>query len=264
MANPRLSDEQVDFIRANFDKMSCEALRKKFNERYNENFKVTAFHYHTKRLGLEKWKEHIYTSEQEAFLKENASLMTREELTDAFNKKFKAHVKCVAIEQHCWQRKYGRNTDGKFHKGSVPWEKTKGGREAYVKTIAGGNRNSFKKGQEPHNKLPIGTESERCDETYIKTEHGWKTKRRAAWELEKGSIPRGQKIISVDGDKYNTDIQNLRVVDNDTVVVLMSNDWLGKGGEIFDTGVAYAKLYNALRKQGYDIKNKIRALEKCE
>lgn len=261
MGKPRLTEEQIDFIRQNFDLMSCEELRKAFNEKYHDNFKTTAFHYHTKRLGLEKWKEHTYTDEQEAFLKESASTMTREELTTEFNKKFSCEVSCDALSMRCWQKGYGRATDGKFHKGSVPWEKTSGGRNAYIKTIKGGNCRSFKKGQVAHNAKPIGAESEWCGETYIKTTNGWISKRRDAWKKQNGAIPMGMKIISVDGNKHNTDANNLRIADNDTIVVLMANDWIGKGAEVFDAGAVYAKLYNALKRDGYDIKGKIRALE---
>lgn len=111
----RMNDEQKQFIVSNFSKMSVESLRKLFNKKYGTNFKTTAFHYHTKRLGLDKWKEHLYTEEQEEFLKQNAPCVMRRRLTQLFNEKFGSSVSEDALVMHCWQRGYGALNDGRFH-----------------------------------------------------------------------------------------------------------------------------------------------------
>lgn len=111
----RMSGEQKQFLISNFDKMSVDNLRKLFNKKYGTNLKVTAFHYHTKRLGLDKWKEHLYTAEQEEFLKRNAPCVMRRRLTQLFNEKFGSSVSEDALVMHCWQRGYGALNDGRFH-----------------------------------------------------------------------------------------------------------------------------------------------------
>lgn len=109
-----MSEEQEQFIIENFEKMSVENLRKTFNKKFNMNFKTTAFHYHTKRIGLDKWTEHVYTDEQEQFLAENAPVMIRRKLTQVFNETFNTYLKEDALVMHCWQRGYGALNNGRF------------------------------------------------------------------------------------------------------------------------------------------------------
>lgn len=109
-----MTDEQEDFLIRHFGEMSVENLRKAFNKRYGFDFKLTAFCYHTKRLGLDKWKEHIYTEDQEEFLRANAPVMIRRQLTRAFNETFNASLSEDAVVMHCWQKGYGALNDGRF------------------------------------------------------------------------------------------------------------------------------------------------------
>ena len=243
-----MTNTQEQYIIDNFNLMSVEALRKAFNEKFDTDYKVTAFHYHTNRLGLKKINQHNYTALEDEFLRINSNLMTREELTRAFNNEFKCSIKLDAIAMRCWQKGFVAQSDGKFKNGSVPWEKTIGGREEYVKTLKGGNSASFKKGNVPMSTRPIGSVRVSRDETYIKTEYGWRNPRTVAFEEVNGKIPKGWKVFAVDGNNDNTDIDNLRAIDNYTVTVLMSNGWLDKGAEIFDAGVQYAHLKRALQQ----------------
>lgn len=234
------------YIIKNFDEMSCEDLRKEVNKKFGMSYKTTAFHYHTKRLGLSKHIEHHYTQEQDEFLRDNSSKMTRKELTDIFNERYGTAIKEQAIEQRCFLRGWKPKTDGKFKEGSVPWEKTTGGREEYVKKLKGGNSTSFRKGNIPHNVIDIGTIRLWGHELKIKTDDGWKNRLRHLWEQEHGSIPDGYVIISVDGDKYTKDTSKLRLIKNDILTILMANDWVGKGELIVDTGIVWGDLYRML------------------
>ncbi len=179
------------YIIEHFDEMSCEALRKRVNINFGTSYKTTAFHYHTKRLGLSKHIEHQYTAEQDAFLAEHANQMTRKELTDLFNAKYKTAIKEQAIEQRCFLRGWKSKTDGKFKVGSVPWEKTVGGRTVYVETLKGGNRSSFRKGNKPHNILSVGAVRMWGHELKVKTAEGWVNRLRHLWITHFGDIPDG-------------------------------------------------------------------------
>lgn len=245
-----MTSEQERYIIAHWNEASCESLRKRFNEKFGTSYKTTAFHYHTKRLGLSKHIEHKYTAEQDAFLRENAGRMTRKDLTDLFNEKYGACIREQAIEQRCFLRGWGAMTDGKFKKGDVPWCKTKGGREEYVKMLAGGNSASFRKGNVPHNVVDIGTIRLWGHELKIKTDDGWKNRLRHMWEQKYGDIPEGYVVISVDGDKYTDDIRKLRLVSNKVLTMLISNGWNDKGEIIVDTGITWFELRNALEEGG--------------
>ena len=110
----KMSEGQEQFIKKHFDTMSVESLRKLFNKKFGLDFKTTAFHYHCKRLGLNKWTPHNYTKEQETFLKDYAPITRRRELTRKFNEQFNSSVKEDALVMHCWQRGYKALDDGRF------------------------------------------------------------------------------------------------------------------------------------------------------
>lgn len=247
-----MTKQQERYIIENFGSMSVESLRKMFNKKFGTDFKTTAFHYHTNRLGLKKHIEHQYTALEDEFLRVSSSLMTREELTNAFNETFGTKIKVNTITMRCCKKGFLSQNDGKFKNGSVPWEKTAGGRDEYLKTLKGGNSTSFRKGNVPMNVKPIGSIRKATDqnEEMIKTKYGWRTKRQAEYEKYYGKLPKGIRVVCVDGNKDNVSIENLRAIDNYTMTVLMSNGWLDKGAEIFDTAVQYAKLKQALGKNG--------------
>lgn len=244
-----MTDEQECYIIDRWDLMSCESLRKQFNAEFGTSYKTTAFHYHTKRLGLSKHIEHQYTEDQDAFLRENSDRMTKRELTDAFNVRYGTSINEHAITQRCFLRGWKSQSDGQFKKGSVPWEKTKGGREEYVKKLKGGNSTSFRKGFVPYNTLDVGTVKWWGHLLKIKTESGWKTRLRHIWEQKYGEIPKGYVVISVDGDPYTEDVNSLRLIPNKTLTVLMSNRWYGEGEDIVDAGIIWSNLCDALLKK---------------
>ena len=262
-----MTDEQKRFIVERWNNMSAETLRKQFNETFGTNYKTTAFHYHTNKMGLRKMSMHYYSEEEDKFLIDNSPKMSRQELTDKFNSKFKTTIDIDAIIARCLRLGANASSDGRFKAGKLPWERCKAGKEAWIKRhkdSAQYNKGCFKKGQISHNTRPVGTEQLRSDgKIYIKVDNGkrWKSKSVVAWEKVHGEITNGYHVISVNGDKNETDVDNLRLVDNDTQILLMSNRWHTSGPEIFDAGVQYAKLYFLLRKElglnHYDFRNRL-------
>lgn len=242
-----MKSEIEQYIKDHFDEMSCETLRKKINQEFGTSYKTTTFHYHTKRLGLSKYDVHDYTEEQDAFLRDNSCKMTKKELTDAFNEKYGTKINVQAIVQRCFLRKWGAKSDGKFKRGSVPWEKSKGGRDEFVKKLKGGNSGSFKKGFVPHNTVDVGTTRLWGHEIKVKTDNGWKNRLRYMWEQKYGEIPDGCIVTSVNGNSLTNDIEELRMMPNQIWTVLMANDWNGKGDLIMDAGIAWSELYLILK-----------------
>lgn len=114
-----MTKEQERFIVENFDKMSIEDLRKKFNKRFGRDYKQSAFYFNTQRLGLRKHIEHQYTQEEDLFLKENAPKMSRRELMQKFNETFGTSIKEAAIVMRCWKKGYLAQHDGRFSKDRV-------------------------------------------------------------------------------------------------------------------------------------------------
>jgi hypothetical protein len=246
-----MDKEQEQFIKDNWMSMSVEALRKLFNEKYGTEYKTTAFHYHTNRMGLKKHTEHQYTLEEDEFLRNNSPLLSREQLTMEFNKHFGTNIKQSTINVRCCLKGWSASNDGRYKKGSVPWGKCTGGKEEWYEKYRAVEHTGFKKGHIPHNAKIIGAEriDSRTGRRVIKTEKGWKSVQTIAWETEQGKIPKGFRTMSVTGDINDTNIENLRLIDNSIQTVLMANRWHNKGAEIFDSGVAYAILYCLLKEK---------------
>lgn len=256
-----MTEEQKKFIVDNWDKMSVESLRKLFNEKYNTSYKVTAFHYHTNKLGLNKFNSmHKYTEEEDNFLKENSPKLSRSELTKAFNKRFGLNIKEDAIVVRCCNHGWSASSDGRYD-GSAPWKIMGVDREVYLKKFRSrmkelGFPGAFKKGTINGSVChPVGTESIRSDGKIYRKVSGeinnavWKPIMQIVWEEHNGEIPKGYHLMSVTGDINDTNIENLRIVSNATQILLMSNNWHKSGAEIFDAGVSYAKLYYTLREE---------------
>ena len=106
-----MTDKQKQFIIENWDKMSVRDLRKLFNKVFCTDYKETAFHYHTNRMGLKKFNSmHKYTKEQDEFLKNNSSKMSREELVNTFNKRFNLSINGNVIKVRCCNKNWLSDT----------------------------------------------------------------------------------------------------------------------------------------------------------
>ena len=98
------------------------------------------------------------------------------------------------------------NRNGCFKKGQTPWNK---GKTGYM----GANITSFKKGQDPHNHRPIGSQRICAKDGYLLEKVAepdvWKHKHRLLWQEHHGEIPGDCIIRFIDGDRTNIAIDNL-------------------------------------------------------
>ena len=229
----RLTDEQRKFILDNYDEMPTIKLLGRFNERFGTEYKRSIFYKFTHDLGLNKHIQHRYTPEEEKFLEDNASKMTRRDLTAEFNKRFGTCIKEDAIVMRCWQKNYKPMGDGKFKNGSVPWEKTAGGKDAYMATLP---------------RAPMGKEYTYSDgRTYVLTESGRKPKHRVIWEEHFGKLEQGEVVIFADGDKENFSPDNLRKISNRDQATLNMNGWVGCT-PLVDAGITWCRLKSLLER----------------
>lgn len=237
MAN-RLTEEQVRFIKERYDEMPTVKLCEAFNENFGTCFKKGVFYGFCHELGLKKHNQHHYTEEEELFLKENASRMTRRELQQAFNEKFGTSIKEDAIVMRCWQKGYKPMNDGKFKAGSVPWEKTEGGKEAYLKTLP---------------RAELGKEYTMTGKpyTYVRTERGREPKHRVIYREHFGELSRGEAVIFADGNKDNFSPDNLLKVSNSVMATLHGNHWVGCKA-IVEAGILWCELRDLLKAQGVE------------
>lgn len=87
----------------------------------------------------------------------------------------------------------------------------------------------------------------------VKTKEGWKTAGRAVWEAAYGPIPKGYKLIYLDGNNQNYKLENLYLVDAKTQYQVIRNKHYKSGEpEITKTLIKYYELRNALGINCYD------------
>ena len=150
-----------------------------------------------------------WTPEQIAYLREHYANRKNSELAEVFgcsthavaNKGFSLKLKK--------SREFIKATSCQFKKGMTPHNKGKPMPEATKAKI----RTMYKKGNKPRNSKPVG--SERVDKDgylMVKVADGrreWKPKHHIGLD-----VPKGHKVIFIDGNKRNFEPSNLRVVSN--------------------------------------------------
>ena len=139
-------------------------------------------------------------------------------------KKTKEYIRengrAVAAAQWEYNKENGLQVKSNFKKGHVPWSKGKKMSPEHISKLTG----VFKKGQTPHNTLPIG--SIRNINNYVEIKyknHKWMALARYNWEQVHGPVPQGMCVFKFDGDRYNDDISNLCLISRKDLAQLNRN-----------------------------------------
>lgn len=211
--------EMLSFIETGYKQMSVVELTAAFNERFStektrdqikgqisrHKFKCGRSTGHAK-----KGKSICFTDEQIAWLTKAYKIHGRPQLPALFEKEFGEVRTYTQIVGFLKRRKIKAGRTGHFKAGVPSWS-------AGTKGVLKANSGSFKKNQVPHNYVPVGS--------YRITSYGypqykmaepnvWENESALMWKAHRGDIPDGMKIYHLDGDKLNTHIDNLALVDN--------------------------------------------------
>jgi hypothetical protein len=220
---PIYTRAHLDFLRENFPLMICRDLVVTFNHEFGtnkthgqimacvKNHKITAG-----RSALPGTIPRMLTPEQEAFVRKEYPIRSRESLTNVVNKKFGLALTVQQIITYTKNHNIKSGRTGRFEKGNVSWNK---GTKGLVKANSG----SFKSGDIPANTKPLGHERTCTRDGYILIKVAernpytgaltrYKHKHLVVWELANGPVPKGSMIRLLDGDKMNCDIDNLFMV----------------------------------------------------
>ena len=195
---------------------------------------------------------HKYTEEEKAYLREFVPGHSHKEITEEFNRRFSADITVGQIKGSI--KRYNLNTGrtGRFEKGHITHNKGKKGVCA-----KGCEKTWFPKGNLPHNTKPIGYERISKD-GYIEVKiamrrsdtgnkNNFVAKHRLIWEKANGPIPDGCKIIFLDGDKRNFELENLALVTNAENLEMTRSGLKNENVRIAKTGVLLAKSIVATR-----------------
>lgn len=246
--------EMVRYVKANYKNISDERIAKKLNIKYGANFSANAVKTKRQKLGLkiENKRPLKYTDEVIKFILKNYEGKDNIELANLLNEKFHLNTNGdkVSMFKANYKRRYGVDlrtgiNKGCFKKGNVPINKgTKG------MFNVGGNKTSFKKGNIPSNRRKIFEERiGKYGYTEIKIKDGclnnnWVPKHRYIYEKKYGPIPAKHKVIFLDGDITNFDINNLKMVSSAEELIMNRYNLRTNKKELTETGHLIAKVIN--------------------
>jgi hypothetical protein len=180
-----------------------------------------------------------YTDEMLLYLSDNRALMTIGHLTELFNMKFETNKSWSGIRAICVKKRVLTGIDSCFKKGFTPWNK---GKTGYM----GANRTTFKAGNLPLNRLPVGSERIDARDGYVKVKIAepdlWILKSRMVWEAHNGKIPAHHIVMFIDGNKLNASIENLELISRQELLRFNLNGYSKAAEELKPIVSAISKL----------------------
>ncbi|MBX4259775.1 HNH endonuclease (plasmid) [Clostridium estertheticum] len=187
-----------------------------------------------------------YTKEQAQFIKDNIVGKTSNELTEMFNNYFKLNLDGDQIRSYISNHGLTSGVNCEFGKGHIPFNKGVTG--IWYK---GSEKTWFKKGQEPINHREVGSERITVDnytEVKVAEPNKWRLKHQLVWEKYNGKIAKGYAVIFGDGNRQNSDINNLILVNRQQLLILNKNKLIQNDADLTRTGVIIADLYQKISK----------------
>lgn len=190
---------------------------------------------------------HKYTQEEKEFLQGYILGHTYREIQAAFVKQFGWDITIGQIKGYMANHKINNGLTGRFTKGQQAHnEGVKMSEEVYSK-VSG---TMFKKGHEPANHKPVGSERIDNKDGYVliktKEPRTWRLKHRVIWERHHGSIPKGKCLIFLNGDKTDIRIENLILIDRKVHVRMNQSGLHFDNPDSTRAAVGVAKLMSAL------------------
>lgn len=222
--------------------VSWSELTVRFNDTFHQHVSTDSVTHHCiKILNLHRDNLHVYTNEEDEWIKENIDCGTYEDLVKMFNRKFRTSVTYQSLTSHVLKS---------------------------MKLNKSINRGSVRKGERRcTNTLPIGAESFDGFNVYVKISNevndcknqrmpskkhdkNWKRKDYIVLESHGISLPTdSQIVIHLDGDRKNCNIENLYITDKKINLMLSKNNWHSSNPEITLLGIRWCELYYARKEK---------------
>ena len=194
------------------------------------------------------------TQEEIEFIKTHYQGTTRKEMCELLYKEFGV-VHCDGQVKNIYS-KYNlkSNRTGRFPKGHTPWTKGKKKTDFMtaeqienqntkrIEAVSGENNDRYK---------PIGSKyvSKRGDVIVKIGENTWEREHIVVWEKVHGKLKDGEKIIHLDGNRLNNDIDNLAIITNHELKQVYIVMGLTDNAELNETILNIAKLNTQIRNK---------------
>lgn len=244
----RYSPQHLEFVRDGYKRMSIPELTVEFNRVFGLDktqqqvraiIKNHKFKSGRRQGELTKGRYRLFTPEQVDFIIKGYRKWSLVELTEQLNEAFNDTKTVSQIRSFTRNHHIKSGRTGHFEKGQESWN-------AGTKGLMKANSGSFKKGDIPVNRRPVGSERVNV-EGYIEIKTAepnvWSLKHRVVYQLTNGDIPEGHNIRFRDGNRSNCSLSNLILVNNRENALLNQRYKLNEQPiEQRDTFVLLAKL----------------------
>jgi len=181
---------------------------------------------------------HKFTNDQRKFIEDNANGLSNQKITDLVNEKFNLALTVQQVKGFKHNNKISSGLTGYFPKGHVSSNPIKKGQRLSQKT-------EFKKGEKSWNYMPVGSERINTDgykDIKIADPNKWRAKHILLWEQHNGPMPKGYKLIFLDGNKLNISLDNIELVSNAEMLNLNRLNLIKNDSELTKTGILLTKV----------------------
>lgn len=191
-----------------------------------------------------------YTPEIVEYVKSIIKGKSRKQIREMTNAHFgrEIFISEMAVKGFCKRFNLVSGLDGRFKRGHSSYLKSKKlSPEMYEKL----QKTMYKKGNKPLNKKEIGEERIAQGRVFIKVSDkyrdgenykNWRLKNIIVYEQHFGPVPKGHRVIFLDGNPLNNNIDNLACVPDSVVMVMNRCKLKYQDPELTKTGINIAKL----------------------
>lgn len=244
--------EHIDYVRSIAPGKYNEEIAELFNAKFKVNKSAAAINsvkgnrkiVSGKLPKRKNYSTRLFNQEQEQFIKGNAYGKYNDELAQLVNNKFNLNITRRQIAT--WKKNHNvlSGLTGRFEKGRETWNKGMKGLNT------GGEAGWFKKGREPINYRPVGSERICSKDGYVLIkvqdkgihQERWHLKHVHIWEKEYGKTPEGHAIVFLNKDRADVRIENLELLTRTELVRMNQSDLFSTDPEVTKTGINLVRL----------------------
>lgn len=217
--------EEIDFLASIKGTDTYKNIAAKFNKKFNTNISKEAIRRKLKR-GLYVSRVSKYTDEQDNFIKENLQLYSYKKLREMFYEKYGIEITEQAIADRRRRKyyseptKYSDKVDFRMYwcEDGIGIEKERDGRVLVKVSDNQGNKRE-----------------------------NWKYKHHYIWEKHYGPIPEQHRVLFLDGDTRNFNINNLACVPLPYICIMGANKWQFQNPELTRTAIKWCELFYTMK-----------------
>ena len=264
--NRRYSPELIAFVRENVVGRTSLELAEMVRERFAVDMTESKMKSLKSNYGLKSGTPRghrkgqcsdVYPKEVIDFILANYKGTGHQKMVELLYEKFGVSYTKQQIKSFYGNRKLNSGLTGRFEKGHVPPNKGK-----HIQTVGRMGETQFKNGHLPHNTKPIGYERitrdgyvevkvrmrpshPLCNDNFVKKHY-------LVWEQVYGPVPEGHKLMFLDGNKQNCELENLQLVSDCELLELNRKKLLTGNAQLNKTALLVVKvsIVTADKKKG--------------